>query len=283
MEIKNKYIVKDKLGNGKFGIVYLGIYKKTNENVAIKTEPLKTQAKLLKHETTILKYLYERGSRNIPTIFWYGVHLDNTCLVMSYYDQSLFEYIKTKELTNEQIYKIILQMILILENIHKNLVVHRDIKPQNFMLKDGELFLIDFGLATFYVDEKGEHIEERSHDSIIGTPKYISQNIHEGITPSRRDDLISIGYIYIFLVCRELPWDTIPTNILNENIHHEISIEHYKNKVRLNLKLWDNIENICLKIDVKLHKYLQYCYNIKYKEQPNYDAIKETFGLHSYI
>jgi casein kinase 1 len=282
MEIKNKYIVKDKLGNGKFGIVYLGIYKKTNENVAIKTEPLKTQAKLLKHETTILKYLYERGSRNIPTIFWYGVHLDNTCLVMSYYDQSLFEYIKTKELTNEQIYKIILQMILILENIHKNLVVHRDIKPQNFMLKDGELFLIDFGLATFYVDEKGEHIEERSHDSIIGTPKYISQNIHEGITPSRRDDLISIGYIYIFLVCRELPWDTIPTNILNENIHHEISIEHYKNKVRLNLKLWDNIENICLKIDVKLHKYLQYCYNLKYKEQPNYDAIKETFGLHSY-
>lgn len=282
MEIKNKYIVKDKLGNGKFGIVYLGIYKKTNENVAIKTEPLKTQTKLLKHETTILKYLYERGSRDIPTVFWYGIHLDNTCLVMSYYDQSLFEYIKTKELTNEQIYKIVLQMILILENIHKNLVVHRDIKPQNFMLKAGELFLIDFGLATFYVDEKGEHIEERPHDSIIGTPKYISQNIHEGITPSRRDDLISIGYIYIFLVCRELPWDTIPTNILNENIHHEISIEHYKNKARLNLKLWDNIEDICLKIDVKLHKYLQYCYNIKYKEQPNYDAIKETFGLHGY-
>jgi casein kinase 1 len=282
MEIKNKYTIKDKLGNGKFGIVYLGTYKKTNENVAIKTENVRSPMKLLKHETSILKYLYEHGARNVPTIYWYGVHLDSTCLVMSYYEISLFDYIKTKELSVEQIDKIILQMVLILENIHKNFVIHRDIKPQNFMIKDGELFLIDFGLATFYIDEKSEHIEERSHDSIIGTPKYISPNIHQGITPSRRDDLISVGYIYIFLFCRELPWDVIPTNIFDENIHDEISIEHYKNRARQKLKLWSDIEPICLKINVKLHKYMQYCYQLKYKEQPNYDAIKDTFGLLSY-
>jgi len=279
MEIKNKYIIKDKLGNGKFGIVYLGIYKKNNEKVAIKTENLRTPMKLLKHETTILKYLYDRGSRNVPIIYWYGIHLDNTCLIMTYYETSLFEYIKTKELNIDQINKIFLQMIVILENIHKNFVVHRDIKPQNFMIKDSELFLIDFGLATFYVDETGEHIDESSHESILGTPKYISPNIHAGITPSRRDDLISIGYIYIFLVCRELPWDMITTNILDENIHDEMSILHYKNMIRQNLKTWENIEPICNKIDVKLCKYMHYCYQLKYKELPNYLALKQCFGL----
>jgi serine/threonine protein kinase len=279
MEIKNKYIIKGRLGNGKFGIVYLGVYKKTNENVAIKTEDLRTSFKLLKHETTMLKYLYDHGSRNIPTIYWYGVHLDTTCLVMSYYETSLFEYIKTKELSTSQIHKVLLQMIIILENIHKNMVLHRDIKPQNFMIKDGELFLIDFGLATFYVNVNGEHIEESSHESILGTPKYISPNIHNGITPSRRDDLISLGYIYIFLVCRELPWDTITTNPLDENIHNEMSILHYKNKARKNLKSWENIEPICNKIDVKLCNYLQYCYQLKYKDIPNYVALKQCFGL----
>lgn len=96
MEIKNKYVIHDKIGNGKFGIVYLGVYKKTNEKVAIKTEILRTSMKLLKHETAILKYLYEHGARNIPTIYWYGVHLDNTCLVMSYYEMSLFDHIKKR-------------------------------------------------------------------------------------------------------------------------------------------------------------------------------------------
>jgi serine/threonine protein kinase len=279
MEIKNKYIIKDKLGNGKFGIVYLGIYKKTNEKVAIKTENMRTPMKLLKHETTMLKYLYEHGSRNVPIIYWYGIHADCTCLVMSYYEKSLADHIKTKELNIGQIDKIILQMIVIMENIHKNLVVHRDIKPQNFMLKDGELFLIDFGLATFYVNENEEHIEQSSHESILGTPKYISPNIHQGITPSRRDDLISIGYIYIFLVCRELPWDSITTNPLDETIHDELSILHYKNIARQTLKSWENIEPICNKIDVKLLKYMNYCYQLKYKDVPNYMALKECFGL----
>lgn len=279
MEIKNKYIIKDKLGNGKFGIVYLGIYKKTNEKVAIKTENVGTPMKLLKHETTMLKYLYEHGSRNVPTIYWFGVHLDTTCLVMSYYETSLFDSIKSKELNIGQIDKIILQMLVIMENIHKNLVVHRDIKPQNFMLKDGELFLIDFGLATFYVNENGEHIEPSNHESILGTPKYISPNIHSGITPSRRDDLISIGYIYIFLVCRELPWESITTNPLDENIHNEMSLLHYKNIARQTLKSWENVEPICSKIDVKLCKYMNYCYQLKYKDVPNYMALKQCFGL----
>jgi serine/threonine protein kinase len=58
MEIISKYIIQNKIGNGKFGIVYQGIYKKTNEQVAIKTEDSRTSIKLLKHEKNLLINCY---------------------------------------------------------------------------------------------------------------------------------------------------------------------------------------------------------------------------------
>jgi serine/threonine protein kinase len=68
------------------------------------------------------------------------------------------------------------------------------------MIKDGELYLIDFGFATFYVNADKEHISiDRTLESILGTPKYISIYNHMGISNSRRDDMISLGYIMFYL------------------------------------------------------------------------------------
>jgi hypothetical protein len=150
------------------------------------------------------------------------------------------------------------------------------------MLKNGELFLIDFGLSIFYVNENGDHIDESSHDTIIGTPKYISHNIHNGTSPSRRDDLISIGYMYIFMYCRELPWENITNSDLDNNIYDDLSIHNYKNKKRLELKSWDYLKPICLKINQKINDYLDYCYNLKYKDKPNYNVILNTFDINNY-
>jgi serine/threonine protein kinase len=279
MDIKNKYAVLDILGSGKFGTVYLGIYKKNNEKVAIKMEDSRTPVKLLKHETSILKYLYEHGSRTTPAVFWYGIHLSNVCLVMTYYECSLYDYIKKQQTVSiEKINSIMSAAIGILESIHKLFVLHRDIKPQNFMIKAGELFLIDFGFATFYINQNGEHKDECSQKHIIGTPKYISPNIHMGSLPSRRDDLISLGYIYVYLYCRELPWDTIQTNEIDNKIYDELSIEHPKNIRRLELKSLDYISQICSKISQNISRYVNYCYGLKYKDTPNYNAIIETFA-----
>jgi len=282
MEIKNKYVLEHKLGNGKFGTVFLGYYKKTNEKVAIKMEDNDSPIPLLKHETTILKYLYDHGSRNTPIVYWFGVHLSSKCLVMTYYDISLYNFALQRDLSQEQIDRIFLQSMIILENIHSHFILHRDIKPQNFMIKNGELFLIDFGFATFFVNEHGEHIEESQYENIVGTPKYISINIHNGISPSRRDDLISIGYIYIFLFGRELPWESIPNQQYDLKEYNEMSIHHYKNKIRYTLKMMANLEPICIKINDKLKNYFSYCYNLKHNEAPNYEAIKETFGYNIY-
>ena len=110
------------------------------------------------------------------------------------------------------------RILEIIENVHENCVIHRDIKIDNFMILEHEIFIIDFGMATFYIDEDKEHIPYKEREYITGTPKYISINIHNGIEPSRRDDLISIGYLYLYLYYGNLPWSNITTNLLSSNL-----------------------------------------------------------------
>ena len=147
--IANKYNIDKFIGNGKFGKVYRGIINKTNTYVAIKLEDKSTSYKLLKRETSILKYLYEKKCRSIPSVYWFGEIGDSMGLIMTYYDCSLFEYLNIKTISESKLNYIMVKCIHILESIHSIFVIHRDIKPHNFMIKNGEIFLIDFGLATF--------------------------------------------------------------------------------------------------------------------------------------
>lgn len=95
-QIANKYNIDELLGNGKFGVVYLGTNLKNGEKVAIKTENANAKYKVLKHEVTVLNYLYGNGVRLIPSVYWYGVHFDYRCIVMSHYSNSLQDYFDKK-------------------------------------------------------------------------------------------------------------------------------------------------------------------------------------------
>lgn len=284
--INNKYIMDVIIGKGHFGCVYKGHHKKTREHVAIKLEHSNSPIKLLKNETTILNYLYNNGCLNVPQVHWYGIFKNSCCLVMTLYDYSLYDYNKSKELSIEQIQKIILKSIDIIENIHNSYIIHRDIKPQNIMIKNNDLFIIDFGFSTFYIDDNKNHLPIKTYNgiengNIIGTPKYISLNIHNGITPSRRDDLISLGYIFIFLFCKQLPWDALPM-FDNINNYDEIHILHPKNQYIKHFKKLESIENIEQNSKNKLLfqtiiQYIKYCYSLNYDDEPNYYSIKQLF------
>lgn len=277
-KIANKYMINENIGSGCFGSIYSGINHKTGVKVAIKMEPIESSVRILKHETSILKYLYEHGSRDIPIIYWFGKHNNHTCLVMSLYDCSLYDYIQTKPLSINKINTIMVTLIRILKSIHSKLVIHRDIKPQNVMLKNGELYLIDFGFATFYVDECSNHlVDDGNHQNIIGTPKYVSFHIHCGYLPSRRDDLISLGYMYIYLANRKLPWDTLVPSDATNSEYDETHILNYKNKQRVTLKRFDSIRLVCTEINKQIENFLKYCYYIEYDDLPNYDALVNIF------
>jgi serine/threonine protein kinase len=272
--IVNKYIINSKIGKGQFGKIYKGKYKKTNENIAVKFEDIDSEIKLLKHETTILNYLFNKGSKNTPYVYWYGIYKKYYGLIIPYYDCTLDYYLIHNEISKNNIIKMISKMINILQTIHNIGVIHRDIKPQNFMIKHEEIFLIDFGLSTIFVDEYLKHIEPKNDSSfIIGTPKFISLHIHNGKDASRRDDVISLMYLYLYMNNDlQLPWENVQDRQDEYSPHH---ILHFKNQERKRMKelFQKNIYE-----NTKERKIFNYIYLIEFKENPLYQWLIETLN-----
>lgn len=280
--ILGKYDVLSEIGKGKFGSVFKGVRKKDQEFVAIKIETAENEYKILKHEVFMIHYLQGRGCKQIPTVYWYGVHLTKPTMVMTYYENSLEDYIRNKRLDRAKLDTIMYLLLRILESVHSKYVIHRDIKPANVMMKGGELYLIDFGFSTFYVDPDFQHVEYKDEkEHVLGTPKYMSYNIHKGVEPYRRDDLISLGYLYLEMAWfpEKLPWDLSWCGKNGSLTKSDI------NQARCIAKSWENV----LKYIVHLGEsrkletnnilaFMKICYEMSYCETIDYGEWIERFS-----
>jgi hypothetical protein len=167
--------------------------------------------------------------------------------------------------------KYLLSMIEIIGRIHDAGIVHRDIKPENFMLSGGgsggsgggddkRLHIIDFGLSRFYM--KGDkHIANTCDKSIVGTIRYISTHIHDGDVYSRRDDIISIIYVAIYLAKGKLPW--MGMSPPKGDIRTKEDMVYDK-------KLKTTSDELCEGIPYVFKKILDYSYSLEFDEKPDY-------------
>ena len=289
MQIHHYIIEPNIISQGGFGIIYRGQHKRTKEPVAIKMEHHANTT--LRHETRMLQYLHENNVRNIPKIYWFGIH--SICkqaieekfqvLILPFFHCNLETYLQYKRPSSSlHLVTIAMKCLDILQHIHTKFVVHRDIKPANFMIKNGDIYLIDFGLATFYVDENRDLLKDYSQvgkdiGSMIGTVKYASIHIHRGHRYTRRDDLISLVNMYDSMI------NGIP-NMPTESFigrggggEERTDISHPLNQQWMYIKKQYLLELEIQTPQSSLYDIYKYVYSIKYYETPDYAKMKSLF------
>ena len=200
--LANKYKLLEKLSQGSFGKVFKAENIRTGEIVAIKTEIKSKEQKSLKMEAKIYQYL--ANTDGIPQLKWFGATDNVNYLVTNLLEHSITALVKKYgRLSIKTVLLLGIQMIERLETLHNHYLIHRDIKPDNFMInisdKTNKIYLIDFGFCKRY-NHDGNHIEFKMNKTLIGTPNYVSLNVHKGCEPSRRDDLESCLYVMIYML-----------------------------------------------------------------------------------
>jgi serine/threonine protein kinase len=274
--IANKYTILEIIGEGTFGKVFKGINIRSNEQIAIKIQH-KDIINVLKHEAKIYKYL--KDISGIPLIRNYGTEHGFNYLIIDLLDISLSE----KNFTHIETIKYMITAIKILEKIHTKGIIHRDIKPENFLLKKRkgieDIYIIDFGLSKYYLDGYKKHMIERKDRKLIGTAKFVSLNIHNGIEASRRDDLESLCYVFITIYGKELPWTKLIEKYNKENKNESNSA----NKKNL-LELYNEIKiekekslEWLYDIPGEFLTMILYCRTLKFDEMPNYKYLSGLF------
>jgi casein kinase 1 alpha len=209
--VGGKYRIIRKIGSGSFGDIYLGINITNGEEVALKLENQGARHPQLLYEYKLYKVL--NGGIGIPHIRYYGQERNYNVLVMDLLGPSLEDLFNFcgRQFTLKTVLMLVDQMIGRLEFLHMKNFIHRDIKPDNFLMGIGrhcnKLFLIDFGLAKKYRDFRSRlHIPYREDKNLTGTARYASVNAHLGIEQSRRDDMESLGYVLMYFNRGTLPW-----------------------------------------------------------------------------
>jgi serine/threonine protein kinase len=212
IRIANKYEIREKIGEGVFGSVFLGEKQilgsgsGSGKKVAIKIE--KEGSSSVRNESRILEFLARNGcGKHIAQVFWYGMQEKYSILVMTFIDGIS---IREKVTTPVSALEWFLAAVQLLEKIHSSGVIHRDIKPAHFLFWKETWHLIDFGFSTFSLetlDSSMDPVLVPTREYIIGTPNYISIAIHNGFSPTARDDLLSLVYILLELGGKDrLPW-----------------------------------------------------------------------------
>ena len=255
--IANKYKIIKKIGEGSFGVIYQGKNIRTNEAVAVKIEVIQNKTYLLKNESIIYQYLSKQ--KGIPTIKWFGKDDDHYYMVLNLLGKSL-ENLKDEygRFSLKIVLQIGIKLIHLIESIHSKAIIHRDIKPDNFLFglnhEKNEIFIIDFGFCKSYIQD-GQHIQKNKISNIIGSPNYISLNAHDCYETSRKDDLESLGYILLYLYFGSLEWQ----NTRN--------LEEMKN-----MKI-DTIQNKNKNIPIIIQSYLKEIHSLTFEQKPNYNFL----------
>jgi serine/threonine protein kinase len=125
------------------------------------------------------------------------------CLVMEYLPAGTLRDRMRAGIDDTQAVSLLRQAASALAAVHRRSIVHRDVKPENFLLRDdGKLVLTDFGVAA----QAGDAAASVSKGRLVGTPFYASPEQAQGEPPSSTADVYSLGIVFYEMLCGQRPF-----------------------------------------------------------------------------
>jgi serine/threonine protein kinase len=262
--IFKKYEVKKKLGKSSTIDLYEGVSLEDKKPVLIKIEP-KTSEKL--YLETEAYNLYTFKGFGIPELIKLGKKNNNLILIESKKGRSLYDLFmeNNRKFSLNEICLIGIQCIERLKFIHSKNYIHRNIKPENFVigLEDPHVIYIqNFYLCEKYRSSKtNQHAKFKYTKEIVGTERYGSVNALRGLRQGRRDDLESLCYMLIYFFLGKLPWQGISADSDTEK--HEKLLKEKKSFKIENYK----------QIPKDFYTLFNYVKNLKFEEEPKYSLM----------
>lgn len=214
------YQILSTLGRGGMGEIYLAQDKRLGRKVALKFLPssFTKNADRLRRFKQEARAVSALNHPNILTIHETGEVDGRHFIATEYVDgQTLRERLKDGGLKVEQALEIAIQIASALAAAHEEGIIHRDIKPDNIMLRrDGLVKVLDFGLAKLTRDRSASEdatlaMVKTSTGIVMGTSTYMSPEQARGLNVDARTDVWSLGVVVYEMVAGRAPFNG-PTN-----------------------------------------------------------------------
>lgn len=248
--LSDRYLLVKSLGEGGMADVYLAMDTILSREVAIKI----LRGELSSDPVTLLRFQREANAAsklnhpNVVDVYDVGECDGRHYIVMEYVrGRTLKQLIAQRgALDKKEAVDIMIQLTSAVQHAHENHIIHRDIKPQNVLVKDdGTVKITDFGIALAH-----DAVQLTQSDAVLGSAHYLAPETTRGEPATNQIDIYALGIVFYELLCGSVPFQgDNPVQIAMKHLREEIpGIREF------NPTLPQSIENIITKATVKNRK-----------------------------
>ena len=201
-----RYEIIDNLGEGGMADVYLAFDTILKREVAVKI----LRGSLSKDPITLMRFQREASAisklshPNVVDVYDVGEYKEHHYIVMEYVRGRTLKQLLSQRgaLHKEEALDIMKQLTMAIQHAHEHNIIHRDVKPQNVLIKDdGTVKITDFGIALVH-----DSLSLTQGESILGSAHYLAPETTKGEAPTKQVDIYALGIVFYELLSGKVPF-----------------------------------------------------------------------------